>query len=104
MNLQDIIDAVDNHRIRISDHADEEREQDRLDLDEIYHTLKHGEIIEDYPEDKPFPSCLVYGDTATGDAVHSVWAYNMDNRWTVLVTAYRPAAGRWVNWRIRREQ
>ena len=59
MNLQDIIDAVDNHRIRISDHADEEREQDRLDLDEIYHTLKHGEIIEDYPEDKPFPSCLV---------------------------------------------
>ncbi len=61
-----------------------------------------GEIIEEYPEDKPYPSCLIYGDTFPGEPVHSVWAYNEANRWAVLITVYRPDPKRWINWRKRR--
>ena len=32
----------------------------------------HGEIIEDYPAAKPYPSCLIYGEIFSGDPVHSV--------------------------------
>jgi len=62
---------------RISDHADEEAEADELTFDEIYFSISHGEIIEDYPDDKPYPSCLIFGMTFSGDPVHSVWAYNL---------------------------
>jgi len=90
VNISDIIEAIRSGRVRITDHADEEAEADRLTFDEIYFSVLQGEIIEDYPTDKPYPSYLIYGRTFSGDPVHSVWAYNEQNRWAVLVTVYRP--------------
>jgi hypothetical protein len=102
VNISNIIEAIRSGRVRITDHADEEAEADRLTFDEIYFSVLQGEIIEDYPTDKPYPSYLIYGRTFSGDPVHSVWAYNEQNRWAVLVTVYRPDPDRWVNWRERR--
>ena len=67
-------------------------EIDKIVFDEVYFSVLHGEIIEDYPDDKPYPSCLIYGQTFSGDPVHSVWAFNDENRWAVLITVYRPNA------------
>lgn len=102
MDIDSIIDAIRNNRIRITDHADEEAQADHLSFDEIYVSVLNGEIIEDYPEDWPFPSCLINGDTFSGDPVHSVWAYNEENKFAVLITIYRPDPNRWINWRTRR--
>ncbi|MDL1982445.1 MAG: DUF4258 domain-containing protein [Deltaproteobacteria bacterium] len=46
-------------------------------------TVFQGEIIEEYPSDRPYPSCLIYGKTFRDDPVHSVWAYNQENHWAV---------------------
>ena len=102
MEIADIISAIQSNRIRISDHADEEVESDRLTFDEVYFSVLHGEIIEDYPYDKPYPSCLVYGLTFGSDPVHTVWAFNDENQWAVLITVYRPDPKRWNNFRERR--
>jgi hypothetical protein len=102
MRIEDIIDAIRNQRIRITDHADEEAQADRLSFDEVFVSVFQGEVIEEYPDDKPFPSCLIYGDTFSEDPVHSVWAYNQENRWAVLITVYRPDSQRWIDWRTRR--
>lgn len=102
MNIEDIVDAIRNHRIRITDHADEEAQADYLSFDEIFISVFQGQVIENYPDDRPFPSCLIYGGTFSGTPVHSVWAYNYENRWAVLVTVYRPDPQRWINWCIRR--
>ena len=102
MEIEFIVDAIRGDRIRITDHADEEARADRLSWDEIFFSVFQGEIIKEYPDDKPFPSCLIFGSTASGEPVHSVWAYNEENRWAVLITAYRPDPERWVNWRERR--
>jgi hypothetical protein len=102
MRIKDIIDAIRNQRIRITDHADEEVQADRLSFDEVFVSVFQGKVIEEYPDDKPFPSCLIYGDTFSGDPVHSVWAYNRENQWAVLITVYRPDPRRWINWRTRR--
>ena len=59
MNIEDIIHAIHESRIRITDHADEEAQADRLSFDEIYFSVLHGEIIEEYTDDAPYPSCLV---------------------------------------------
>ena len=104
MNLGNIIKAIQESRVRISDHADEEAQSDQLKFDEIYFSVVHGEIIENYPDDKPYPSCLIYGQTFNGDPIHSVWAYNVQNEWAVLITVYRPDPERWIDWRERRKK
>jgi hypothetical protein len=91
-------------QVRITDHADEEATNDALSLDDNYSSVFQGEILEDYPSDRPYPSCLIYGPTDEHDPVHSVWAYNEANGWAVLMTVYRPDAERWTDWRTRRKQ
>ncbi len=102
MRVEDIVEAIRAGRVRITDHAYEEAQADRISFDEIFFSVFQGEIIEEYPEDRPYPSCLIYGDTFRGEPVHTVWAYNRVNRWAVLITVYRPDPRRWIDWRKRR--
>ena len=103
MEIDNIIDAVRHNRIKITDHADEEAENDQLTFDEVYFSVVNGEVIEDYPDDKPYPSCLIYGRTFSGDPIHSVWAFNEQSKWAVLITVYRPDPSQWIDWRKRRK-
>jgi uncharacterized protein DUF4258 len=103
MEVIDIIEAIRANRIRVTDHADEEASADHLNLDEIVFSVSHGEIIEKYETDRPYPSCLILGQTDSGVAVHSVWAYNKESKWAVMITVYRPDPERWVNWRERKK-
>ncbi len=59
MKISDIIEAIQTNRVRITDHGDEEANSDELTFDEIYFSVFHGEIIEEYEDDRPYPSCLV---------------------------------------------
>lgn len=104
VTIQDIIEALQTQRIRITNHADEEAVADQLVFGEVAFSVTYGEIIEAYPTDRPFPSCLIYGTTPEGDPIHSVWAYNAANGWAVLITVYRPDPKRWINWRIRKSK
>ncbi len=101
MHIQDIINCIRHGRIRITDHADEEAQADRLSFEEIFFSVLQGEIIEDYPDDKPYPSCLIHGESFVGQPIHNVWAYNPETQWAVLITVYRPDPLRWINWRKR---
>jgi hypothetical protein len=103
MRIEDIIEAIESNRIRITDHADEESAADKITLDEILFSVLRGEIIEHYPADQPYPSCLIFGTSPSGVALHSVWAYNGDNGWAVLITVYRPDPERWTNGRERKK-
>ncbi len=102
MEVTDIQNAIKEGHIRITDHADEEAQNDKLTYDEISFSVLTGKIIEDYADDKPYPSCLIYGNTSENEPVHSVWAYNKDIKWAVLVTVYRPDPDKWINWQRRR--
>ncbi len=103
MRIEEIIKAIEGNRVLITDHADEEAEADHLKMDVVYFSVLYGEIIEEYPADRPFPSCLILGRTFGGDPVHSVWAYNKENQWAVLITVYRPDPRQWIDWRKRRK-
>ncbi len=61
---------------RITDHGFEEMENDNISLEDIILATLNGEIIEDYPEDFPLPSCLVFGKNSKNEFIHTVWAYN----------------------------
>ncbi|GHV32498.1 hypothetical protein FACS18949_03600 [Clostridia bacterium] len=63
------------------------RERD-ITYDDIVGTIMNGEIIEQYPEDYPSPSCLIFFED-----LHVVCGTNGEFLW--LVTAYRPDPVRW---------
>ena len=100
IELNLIADAMQAGRIRITDHADEEAAAVGISIEQVLKTVSAGEIIEQYPDDKPYPSGLIYSDSK--GPLHSVWAYNETNSWAVLITVYRPDPQRWINWRLRK--
>ena len=51
--IEDIVGAIRRNRIRITDHADEEAQADRLSFDEVFTSVLHGEIIEGLPRGQP---------------------------------------------------
>jgi len=56
MDIQRIADAIRGGRVRVTDHADEEAQADRLSLDEVFGSVWRGEVIEDYPSDRHLKS------------------------------------------------
>lgn len=103
MTIDEIVSAIRNNRIRITHHADEEAHSDNLTINETLASVINGEIIEVYPKDMPYPSCLIYGETNKGEPIHSVWAFNEENLWAVMITVYRLDSKRWINWKTRRK-
>jgi len=104
MDIELIRRAILERRVNITEHADEELAADHISNEELFHSVLTGEIIEDYPDDFPFPSCLIYGRDQRGRPIHSVWAYAQAERLAILVTAYVPDPARWIDFRIRRKR
>lgn len=50
--------------------------------------IENGEIIEDYPEDFPHPSCLIFGYNVNNKVIHVV--VGKDSEYIYIITAYIP--------------
>jgi hypothetical protein len=61
----------------------------------------HSEIIEDYPDDKYGPSCLVLGFTKAGRALH-VQCSHATRPVVKIITLYEPDPDLWIDFRVRR--
>lgn len=102
MTIEEIQEAIRDSRYYVAEHAFEEADEDRLNIDEVLGTILHAEIIEEYPDRKPHPRCLVLGWTQRGAPVHTVWEDDRRNALVALVTVYRPNPAEWIEWRRRR--
>ncbi len=101
--LEEVRRFVREARYRLTLHAENERDRDRIPVREIEEALSssRAEIIEDYPADPRGPSLLVLGFTEAGMPIHAVCALAED---LVIITLYRPKPRRWIDWRRRREE
>jgi hypothetical protein len=72
-----------------------------ISVNEIREAIQTGEIIEDYPDDKYGPSCLILGFTDAGRALHIQCSYPR-RPLIKIVTVYEPAQSEWINYRERR--
>ena len=73
-----------NHRFTI--HAFERCVERSISPQQVKSVILSGEVIEDYPEDKYGPSCLIYGVTNDGRIFHV--QCSIDPVW--IITAYDP--------------
>ena len=93
MTIKDIIRYVEEASLRWTGHILERLLQRNIRIDDVKAALTNGEIIEQYPNDYPFPSCLVLGHTVAGQTLHVVCGSNGKELW--LITAYFPNPVEW---------
>jgi len=63
-------------------------------VDDVRHVLDTGEVIEENPEDTPYPSRLILGERDQRP-LHVVAAENTLNQETIVVTVYEPDPDQW---------
>ena len=68
--------------------------QGRISTNNVGHVLTAGQVIEDYPNDTPYPSRLLLGWPGTRP-IHVVVAENTVDREQIVITAYEPDAALW---------
>lgn len=70
-----------------------------LELEEAI--ANRSEVIEDYPNDKYWPSCLVLGFTYAGRPLHVHCSY-ASRPLVKIITIYEPDPGRWTDLKFRK--
>lgn len=99
MILKDIQDKIKIADYTFSDHAVKRMIKRDILRNEVEEAIYHGEIIEEYPDDKYSPSCLIYGMTAKRRDLHIQVSLPPS---VVIITTYEPDKEEWINCRIRR--
>ena len=84
-----------------SKHAVDQSIIRRISVRELREAISNGEVIEDYTEDKFGPSCLIYGTTAAGRAIHVQCSYP-SRQMMKVITVYEPDPERWIDFTVRR--
>ena len=105
MNLADIQDCFERDAVFYTRHSKSEmqmEESGRISDREVGEALSGGEIIREYPDDKPYPSALIAGITAGGRALHVVCAFNQGERLAIVVTVYQPSPELWIEQKQRK--
>jgi hypothetical protein len=99
MTIQRIREKIYAGDYRVSEHAVKRMISRSIERHEVEEVVIHGEIIEEYPEDKYTPSCLVYGKTYRGRDLHVHISLPPK---VVVITTYDPDPAEWIDCRIRR--
>lgn len=68
---------------------------------EVREAIEVAEIIEDYPDDKYGPSCLLLGKTLSGRSLHVQCSYP-SRPLVKIITVYEPDPELWDNKKYRR--
>lgn len=79
--------------IQITLHAAKRLEQRGILIKDIISCISNGEIIEQYPDDYPYPSCLVLGLSVKNKFLHVVIGHHESDLF--LITAYFPDPNKW---------
>lgn len=92
-NLLHIKILCRQEKLRWTSHIMSRLFQRGISLDDVKSAISTGEIIENYPNDYPYPSCLLLGKNLNDEYFHVVCGITEEELW--LITAYRPSAEKW---------
>jgi hypothetical protein len=105
--MQSVIDDI---RVKIFDglfefskHAVDQSILRRISVSELREGIETGEIIEDYPNDKFGPSCLIFGLTKAERPLHIQCSYP-SRPLLKIITLYEPDEKLWIDFKVRKPQ
>ena len=101
MMIEQIREKIIQNQFEFSKHAVDQSIFRHISVQELREVVANGEIIEDYPDDKYGPSCLILGYTQTGRPLHLQCSYP-SRPLIKIITLYEPDPNQWINFKIRR--
>lgn len=88
MNIDELRRLFDNGKIKWTIHIIRKLQERGIYRDDVNCAVSNGEIIEQYPDDYPYPSCLVSGKSLNNKPLHLV--IGSDSTILYLITSYIP--------------
>lgn len=85
--------AANTDNVIFTDHVLGRIRQREVSKSDLLNVIKTGEIIEQYPNDYPFPSCLILGAAENLGPLHIVCGFGKNKIW--VVTVYVPDTEEW---------
>jgi len=85
---------IDCKEINYSGHAVSRMFERRIQRENIIFTISNGEVIAEYPEEKPYPAFLILG-FVNDQPLHVVIAFDQDKNKCYIITVYIPDKERW---------
>jgi hypothetical protein len=89
MNIEDIRQCCNDESVFLTAHGTLRLYERGISYDSVIAAIRNGEIIKEYPDDYPFPSCLI---SAAGP-LHVVCG--LGNGQVFIITSYTPDSGMW---------
>ena len=100
--LDNIRDKIARRQYEFSKHAVDQTIVRDISVSELEQAISsQSEVIEDYPEDKYGPSCLILGFTSAGRPLH-VQCSHPARPLIKIITVYEPDPELWIDLRIRK--
>ncbi len=91
-NIEDFKNLNKPECMVITQHSRKRLAERKIRIRDICNAVNSGEIIENYEDDRPFPSCLILGKSEEKN-IHICASIN-DNM-LYLITAYIPDPNKW---------
>lgn len=101
ISIEKIRQLCNDGRLQWTNHIMIRLVQRDISITDIKSAINTGKIIEQYPDDFPYPSCLVLGLTVQKLFLHVVCGVADDVLW--LITAYYPSTNEWDSTFTRRK-
>lgn len=86
----------ENSKIKFSSHALQRMFERGIKKDTVIEAVKNGEIIQEYPEDAPYPNSLLLA-IINNKPIHVVSAFNEKENEVYIVTVYSPDKKIWAD-------
>ncbi len=95
IEIKDLKKHFDSDTVLVSEHASMRFRQRGVKIRDVRCAVSNGDIIEQYPDDHPFPSCLILGKTNDDRYLHIVMSDEGTS--SRIITAYYPDPEIWDN-------
>ncbi|MEG4283209.1 DUF4258 domain-containing protein [Microcoleus sp. A006_D1] len=99
--IEEIRNKIVQSQFEFSQHALNQSIVRQIGVQELREAIASGEIIEDYPDDKYGPSCVILGFTLAARPLHIQCSYP-SRPLIKIITLYEPNPELWMNFKVRR--
>ena len=99
--IDELEEKIRVDQFEFSKHAVDQSIIRSISVQEVREAFLAAEVIENYPDDKYGPSCLIFGRTAAGRPIHVQCSYP-SRPLVKIITVYEPDSERWIDFKIRR--
>ncbi len=90
MDLSALKNAIDNGQYLWRKHALTRLAERGIGQEEALEVIQEGEAIENYPDDSPYPSCLMF-KKVNERPIHVVVALDSEENFGYIITVYEPS-------------